>query len=473
MTSQWFERFKKRFKFEPNVWHSNIKIKEKIKIWNSIAKGNASIVVGARSSLFLPYKNLGLIVIDEEHDQSFKQEEGVIYNARDMAIVRAKKTNIPIILCSATLSIETKQNIIEKKYESVKLLNRFGDAKFPKIEIIDLTEDPPKKNFWLSGKVHSEIHSTLESKNQVLIFLNRRGFAPYIFCNKCGKKTSCHNCDIGLVYHKKINSLLCHHCGLKKKIPDYCDNCKEKNNFYFYGPGVERIAEELREKYKDYKTEILTSDVMAKKNKGNEIIKKFEKEEINIIIGTQILAKGHHFPKLTLVVVVDSDIGYFGGDLRAAEKTFQLLMQVAGRSGRASLPGKVLIQSTMPENIIFKNIVNFNSKEFYNDELNIRKKSNLPPFKKLCLITIIGKNEKKLNKFCFSLKKNLQPSEDFEVLGPAPPYISFIRGKHRKRFIIRSKKNKNLQQFIKKWISRVKIPFDIKTYIDIDPYNFS
>ena len=476
MTTQWFDRFKKRFKTNPLLWHSDIKVSEKIKIWKSIIDGNINIIVGARSSLFLPFKNLGLIIIDEEHDQSFKQEEGVIYNARDMAIVRAKISNIPIILCSATLSIETKLNILEKKYEVVKLKESYGEAGLPEVKIIDLAEVPPEKGMWLSKEVHNELKKTIESGNQALFFLNRRGFAPYVFCNSCYKKILCPNCDVGLVYHKTIDNLICHHCGYKSLLENNKKNCKEpekKCDLFLYGPGVEKIYEEIKNKNKNLNIEILTSDVMQKKGKGETILRKFEREEINVIIGTQILAKGHHFPKLTLVVIVDADFGFIGGDLRAAEKTFQLLTQVSGRSGRSKLLGKVLIQSTMADNPILENIKKFDLNSFLLEEINTRKESGLPPFKKLCSITLVSKNEKKLNDFCRKMKVNIEPSNEFEVLGPAPPFISYVRGKYRKRFIIRCSRNKNIQKFVSIWLKKFQIPFDLKIAIDIDPYNFS
>ena len=476
MTTQWFDRFKKKFKTNPLLWHSDIKGSEKIKIWKSILEDNVNIVVGARSSLFLPFKNLGLIIIDEEHDQSFKQEEGIIYNARDMAVVRAKISNIPIILCSATLSIETKLNVLERKYDVVKLKQAYGEAGLPEVKIIDLGKNPPEKGMWLTDEVHRELKKTIESGNQALFFLNRRGFAPYVFCNSCYKKILCPNCDVGLVFHKKIDNLICHHCGYKSLLENNKKNCKEsekKCDLFLYGPGVEKIYEEIKNKNKNLNMEILTSDVMQKKGKGETILRKFEREEINVIIGTQILAKGHHFPKLTLVVVVDADFGFIGGDLRAAEKTFQLLMQVSGRSGRSKLLGKVLIQSTMADNIILKNIKKFDLNGFFLEELNIRKESGLPPFKKLCSLMLISKNEKKLNDFCRKMKVNIEPSNEFEVLGPAPPFISYVRGKYRKRFIIRCAKNKNIQKFVSIWLKKLQTPFDLKVSIDIDPYNFS
>ena len=476
MTTQWFDRFKKRFKIDPLLWHSDIKVSEKIKIWKSVIDGNSNIIVGARSSLFLPFKNLGLIIIDEEHDQSFKQEEGVIYNARDMAVVRAKISNIPIILCSATISIETKLNILEKKYEVVKLKESYGEAGLPEVKIIDLVETPPEKGMWLSEEVHNELKKTIESGNQALFFLNRRGFAPYVFCNSCYKKILCQNCDVGLVYHKKIDNLICHHCGYKSSLENNKKNCKEfekKCDLFLYGPGVEKIYEEIKKKDKNLNIEILTSDVMQKKGQGETILRKFEREEINVIIGTQILAKGLHFPKLTLVVVVDADFGFIGGDLRAAEKTFQLLTQVSGRSGRSKLPGKVLIQSAMSDNLILKKIKEFDLNGFFLEELNIRKESGLPPFKKLCSLMLVSKNEKKLNDFCRKMKVNIEQSNEFEVLGPAPPFISYVRGKHRKRFIVRCSRNKNIQKFVSIWLKKLQIPFDLKISIDIDPYNFS
>jgi len=458
MTTQWFDRFKKRFKTDPLLWHSDIKESEKIKIWKSIIEDNVNIVVGARSALFLPFKNLGLIIIDEEHDQSFKQEEGIIYNARDMAVVRAKISNIIIILCSATLSIETKLNILEKKYGVVKLKDRYGEAGLPEVKIIDLGKNPPEKGMWLSNDVHRELKKTIESGNQALFFLNRRGFAPYVFCNSCYKK------------------IFCHHCGYKSLLENNKKICKEtekKCDFFLCGPGVERIYEEIKEKNKNLNIEILTSDVMQKKGKGETILRKFESEKIDVIVGTQILAKGHHFPKLTLVVVVDADIGFVGGDLRAAEKTFQLLMQVSGRSGRSKLPGKVLIQSAIADNPILQNIKKFDLNGFFLEELNIRKESGLPPFKKLCLLMLISRNEKKLNNFCRKMKVNMEPSNEFEVLGPAPPFISYVRGKYRKRFIIRCSRKENIQKFVSIWLKKFQIPFDLKISIDIDPYNFS
>ena len=476
MTTQWFDRFKKKFKANPLLWHSDIKGSEKIKIWKSILEDNVNIVVGARSSLFLPFKNLGLIIIDEEHDQSFKQEEGIIYNARDMAVVRAKISNIPIILCSATLSIETKLNVLERKYDVVKLKQAYGEAGLPEVKIIDLGKNPPEKGMWLADEVHRELKKTIESGNQALFFLNRRGFAPYVFCNSCYKKILCPNCDVGLVFHKKIDNLICHHCGYKSLLENNKKICKEsekKCDLFLYGPGVEKIYEEIKNKNKNLNIEILTSDEMQKKGKGETILRKFEREEINVIIGTQILAKGHHFPKLTLVVVVDADFGFIGGDLRAAEKTFQLLMQVSGRSGRSRLSGKVLIQSTMADNPILKKIKEFDLNGFFLEELNIRKESGLPPFKKLCSLMLISKNEKKLNDFCRKMKVNIEPSNEFEVLGPAPPFISYVRGKYRKRFIIRCAKNKNIQKFVSIWLKKLQTPFDLKVSIDIDPYNFS
>ena len=476
MTTQWFDRFKKKFKTNPLLWHSDIKGSEKIKIWKSILEDNVNIVVGARSSLFLPFKNLGLIIIDEEHDQSFKQEEGIIYNARDMAVVRAKISNIPIILCSATLSIETKLNVLERKYDVVKLKQAYGKAGLPEVKIIDLGENPPEKRMWLTDEVHRELKKTIESGNQALFFLNRRGFAPYVFCNSCYKKILCPNCDVGLVFHKKIDNLICHHCGYKSLLENNKKICKEsekKCDLFLYGPGVEKIYEEIKNKNKNLNIEILTSDVMQKKGKGETILRKFEREEINVIIGTQILAKGHHFPKLTLVVIVDADFGFIGGDLRAAEKTFQLLTQVSGRSGRSRLSGKVLIQSTMADNPILKKIKRFDLNGFFLEELNIRKESGLPPFKKLCSLMLISKNEKKLNDFCRKMKVNIEPSNKFEVLGPAPPFISYVRGKYRKRFIIRCPKNKNIQKFVSIWLKKLQTPFDLKISIDIDPYNFS
>ena len=476
MTTQWLDRFKKKFKANPLLWHSDIKGSEKIKIWKSILEDNVNIVVGARSSLFLPFKNLGLIIIDEEHDQSFKQEEGIIYNARDMAVVRAKISNIPIILCSATLSIETKLNVLERKYDVVKLKQAYGEAGLPEVKIIDLGKNPPEKGMWLTDEVHRELKKTIESGNQALFFLNRRGFAPYVFCNSCYKKILCPNCDVGLVFHKKIDNLICHHCGYKSLLENNKKICKEsekKCDLFLYGPGVEKIYEEIKNKNKNLNIEILTSDVMQKKGKGETILRKFEREEINVIIGTQILAKGHHFPKLTLVVIVDADFGFIGGDLRAAEKTFQLLMQVSGRSGRSRLSGKVLIQSTMADNPILKKIKEFDLNGFFLEELNIRKESGLPPFKKLCSLMLISKNEKKLNDFCRKMKVNIEPSNEFEVLGPAPPFISYVRGKYRKRFIIRCAKNKNIQKFVSIWLKKLQTPFDLKVSIDIDPYNFS
>ena len=476
MTTQWFDRFKKKFKTNPLLWHSDIKGNEKIKIWKSILEDNVNIVVGARSSLFLPFKNLGLIIIDEEHDQSFKQEEGIIYNARDMAVVRAKISNIPIILCSATLSIETKLNVLERKYDVVKLKQAYGEAGLPEVKIIDLGKNPPEKGMWLADEVHRELKKTIESGNQALFFLNRRGFAPYVFCNSCYKRILCPNCDVGLVFHKKIDNLICHHCGYKSLLENNKKICKEsekKCDLFLYGPGVEKIYEEIKNKNKNLNIEILTSDEMQKKGKGETILRKFEREEINVIIGTQILAKGHHFPKLTLVVIVDADFGFIGGDLRAAEKTFQLLMQVSGRSGRSRLSGKVLIQSTMADNPILKKIKEFDLNGFFLEELNIRKESGLPPFKKLCSLMLISKNEKKLNDFCRKMKVNIEPSNEFEVLGPAPPFISYVRGKYRKRFIIRCAKNKNIQKFVSIWLKKLQTPFDLKVSIDIDPYNFS
>ena len=468
----WIERFKKRFGVKPAEWHSNLTPKVRRETWRELSKGQAKIVVGARSALFLPLPNLGLVIVDEEHDHSFKQEEGVLYNARDMALIRSKLFKCPIILSSATPSLETWSNSRNKKYSTVKLQKRIGEAQMPTINLIDMRTNSALHGSWISNHLEMEILENFKKKELVLLFLNRRGYAPLTLCKSCGFRLSCEFCKSWLVEHRSINNFLCHQCGYLKKIKSTCDSCGEENSMISCGPGVERLKEEISLKFPEAKTEILSSDTIQNPESLNQFIKKINDQSIDLIIGTQIVAKGHNFRRLTLVGIIDGDISLSGGDLRASEKTFQLLQQVSGRSGRENLPGKVFIQTYDPENDVMKALQKNNRDDFLKIEALDRQESQMPPFGRLAAIIISSKNESILDFLANKLAVQVPKFKDVIILGPAPAPVAIIRGRHRRRFLIKTSKNVNIQKVIKVWISSIKVHSSVKLAIDIEPYTF-
>jgi len=471
LTGQFEEKFKEFFGFSAAIWHSRITKKNKKIIWNGISTGKIKIIIGARSSLFLPFKNLGLIIVDEEHDQSYKQDEGIIYNARDMAISRAYFQNIPVNLITAVPSIETFENVKSKKYKISKILNRFKDASLPGYEIIDLNKSKLQSKSWISKDVIEKVKKHLDKKDQVLFFLNRRGFAPFVFCKKCLKNYLCPNCSINLVYHKYNKNLLCHYCGYKGNLERKCKD-EEVCDFIFSGPGVERISEELKKIFPDKKHIIFSSDTMNKKD-SSKILEKITNNKISILVGTQIISKGFHFPNLNCIVVVDIDLSSQGHDLRGAEKNLQLYHQLSGRAGRTGKPATVYFQTYNLNKNMIADITNKNPDAFLEKELEIRKKNNLPPFQRFISLILLSSDEKKLQRNSIEFKDYIKSKLNSLVLGPVNAPIYKIRKKFRVRLLIRGKKSLNVQDSLYKSIKNFKFEKGIKLSVDVDPISFN
>ena len=471
LTSQFEKKFIEFFGFRPAIWHSGITKKNKEIIWSGIISEKIKIVIGARSALFLPFKKLGLIIVDEEHDQSFKQDEGVTFNARDMAISRASFENIPINLITAVPSLETYENIRKKKYKISKLEKRYQDASFPNYEIIDLNKVKLEKQSWISNEVIQKVNTHLENKNQVLFFLNRRGFSPNVFCKKCLNTFSCPDCSINLVYHKNKDNLLCHYCGFKTSLSRNCIK-DEKCNFIFSGPGVERISEEVKKKFPSKKIEIFSSDTMNKKDSKYKL-DRIIKNETQILVGTQLISKGFHFPNLNCIVVVDIDLSSQGHDLRIAEKNLQLYHQLSGRAGRAGKPSTVYFQTYNTNSKMISDITNTNPNIFLDKEIEIRKQNNLPPFQRFIALILTGENENKLQKEALRFKSFIKNKIYGKILGPVSAPIFKLRKKYRIRLLIRGPKTLKMQNSLAIVIPKFKFLSGIKLSVDVDPINFN
>ncbi len=471
LTSQFEQKFLEYFGFKPAVWHSGISKKKKELIWSGVSNGKIKIIIGARSALFLPFKKLGMIIVDEEHDQSFKQDEGIKYNARDMAISRASFENIPINLITAVPSIETFENIKKGKYEVSRLNERYQNAALPNYEIINLNNTKLEKQSWLSNKIIEKVNLHLEKKNQVLFFLNRRGFSPNALCNKCFTSFTCPNCTINLVYHKNKNNLLCHYCGYKS---DLKRNCTKEGNceFIFSGPGVERISDEVKRKFPGKKIEIFSSDTMNKKD-SKEKIDKIINNETHILVGTQLISKGFHFPSLNCIVVVDIDLSSQGHDLRGAEKNLQLYHQLSGRAGRTGKPATVYFQTYENNTKMISEITSKNPDIFLERELEIRKKNKLPPFQRFISLILTGDNEIKLEKEAINFKNFIENKIEGKILGPVNAPLFRLKRKFRIRFLIRGLKSMKLQSSLAKIIPKYKFSSGIKLSVDVDPINFN
>jgi len=471
LTNQFEKKFIEFFGLKPAVWHSGISKKNKEIIWSGVSSGEIKVVIGARSSLFLPYKKLGIIIVDEEHDQSYKQDEGIIYNARDMAISRASFEDIPINLISAVPSIETYENIKKGKYTISRLKHRYQNAELPKYEIINLNKIKLEKQSWLSKEVIDKVNFHLKKKDQVLFFLNRRGFSPSVLCKKCFNSFSCPNCSINLVYHKKKNNLLCHYCGFKTFLDRSCSkngNC----DFVFSGPGVERISEEVKKYFPSKKIEIFSSDTMNKKSSKDKL-EKIINNEIEILVGTQLISKGFHFPNLNCIVVVDIDLSSSGHDLRGAEKNLQLYHQLSGRAGRTGQPSMVYFQTYNSNNKMILDIANKNPEIFLNREIEIRKKNNLPPFQRFIALILTGEEENKLEKEAFKFKLFIENKIEAKILGPVNAPIFRLKKRYRIRLLIRGPKTLKLQNSLALIISKYKFSSGIKLSVDVDPISFN
>ncbi len=471
LTSQFEKKFIEFFGFRPAVWHSGITKKNKQIIWSGIVTKEIKVVIGARSSLFLPFKKLGLIIVDEEHDQSYKQDEGLIYNARDMAISRASFENIPINLITSVPSLETYENIKKGKYSISRLEQRYQNASLPNYEIINLNNVKLEKQSWLSKKIIEKVNFHLEKKDQVLFFLNRRGFSPNVLCKKCFKSYSCPNCSINLVYHKNKNNLLCHYCGFKTFLKKDCQ--KEGNcDFIFSGPGVERIFEEVRKNFPSKKIEVFSSDTMNKKSSKYKL-EKIINNEIEILVGTQLISKGFHFPSLNCIVVVDIDLSSHGHDLRGAEKNLQLYHQLSGRAGRTGQPSTVYFQTYNTNTKMISDITNSNPDIFLDKEIEIRKKNNLPPFQRFISLIFTGVNESKLEKEASKFKIFIENKINGKILGPVSAPIFRLKKKYRIRLLIRGSKTLKLQNSLAAIITNYKFPSGIKLSVDVDPISFN
>ena len=480
LTAQFMDRFKQRFGNPPVVWHSNLTSARRREIWRGVARGDIRVVVGTRSALFLPWQNLGLIVVDEEHDTSYKQEDMGNYHARDMAILRAKFADFPVVLASATPSIETLYNVSMGKYSRIRLTSRFGGAQLPKIETIDMRANHPESykvsgcddeiSGNLSPMLCEAIRDNLNNHKQVMLFINRRGFAPIVQCQKCGWVGECPECSVGLNYHKHLNKLVCHMCGKMLPLPDKCPQCG--NNVSMRGAGLERIEQEISVKFPGARTCLVSSDTIASREALERMVHKMESGDIDIVIGTQILAKGHHFPNLTLVGVVDADMGLFGTDFRAGEHTFQQLFQVAGRAGRGEFPGHVLLQTYQPEHPVLAAICAGNRDDFMGMDMESRRSAQMPPFGQLIAVIVESDKESVLKKYCEQLSNVAPNLNGGKIMGPIPAQIYQIRNWYRMRFLVSGSARANLQPVVRDWLNAVKQPTNTRVKIDVNPQNF-
>lgn len=474
LSLQWLERFKARFGDVPHLWHSSVSPAQKRESWRSIATGKARVIVGARSALFLPYHDLRLIIVDEEHEPSYKQEQGVIYHARDMAVLRAKQENIPIILASATPSLETVVNAEQGRYEVVSLPSRHGQAALPDVSLIDLRISKPPKQQWLSEPLRQAMNEVLGQKQQGMLFLNRRGYAPLTLCNSCGYRFGCPHCSAWLVEHHYPPRLQCHHCDFRTPIPQHCPECGEaaEDCLVACGPGVERIVSEAEHCFPQARIAQMTSDVLATPAQIQWLMDQIAAGEVDIIIGTQMMAKGHHFPLLSLVGVVDGDMGLAGGDLRAAERCWQLLHQLAGRAGRGEIHGKVMVQTHFPDHPIMQALVHHDREGFLETEKSQRLAAKMPPYGKLAAMIVEGKHEEEVASFARKIAQSAPDRADIRCIGPAPAPLAMLRGKYRYRLLVKAERVTKLQQALREWLAQLNIPSSIRLKLDVDPYSF-
>ena len=471
LTNDFKTRFEDFFGFEPAIWHSKITPKQKRIIWKGIINNKIKILVGARSALLLPFKKLGIIIVDEEHDTSYKQDEGVIYNARDMAISRANFEKIPIHLITSIPSIETYNNILKKKYRHFKILRRFQDYPLPKTKIINLNIEKITKKF-IANETVELVKKFLDKGEQVLFFINRRGYSPFLICKKCGHKKTCPNCSLYLTYHKLKNKAVCHHCSLEKKIAIKCklgENCE----FAMYGPGVEKIYEEVEQIFSQKKIRIFSSDYLKSKKKTKNFFKEINEKKIDILIGTQMISKGFNFPKLNCIVVIDADFSGRGYDLRTTEKNIQLYHQLSGRAGRFSSESLIIYQTLSPQDVILNELIKNKSEELLQNELQIREKNKLPPFTRLVSLIISSKDRSLSLQGAREIKIKLNKLNDIEVLGPVDSPLLKIKKYFRTRLLLRFNNHLLMQKKITNVLNRLKISPKIKLTVDVDPVNFA
>jgi len=476
LSAQLIDRFAKRFGTVPALWHSDVGPAGRRMAWRGVAEGKTKVVVGARSALFLPYTDLGLIVVDEEHEAAFKQEDGVIYHARDMAVARAHLDKFPVILVSATPSLESVVNSDVGRYERLFLPSRHGGAALPKIGLIDMRHDRPPPRRFLSPVLTQAVTDTLAAGEQALLFLNRRGYAPLTLCRTCGHRMQCPNCTAWLVEHRFQGLLRCHHCDHAEPIPNNCPQCDNVGSFAACGPGVERISDEVNELFPDARVSLLASDMfLGFGSRGmalQEAIRQVRDHEVDIVIGTQIIAKGHHFPMLTLVGVVDADLGLTGGDLRASERTYQLLHQVAGRAGRAERPGRVLLQTYMPEHRVMQALADDQREAFLEVEAEERRNAAMPPYARLAALIVSGPDMAEVGHVARNLALAAPRGDGMVVLGPAPAPLAMLRGLHRERLLLKARRDVPVQPLLAEWLGKVGVSGNVRVQVDIDPYSF-
>ncbi|MEX0284935.1 MAG: primosomal protein N' [Paracoccaceae bacterium] len=474
LTAEFLARVEARFGTRPAEWHSGVTMTERRRIWRMAGHGNVQLVVGARSALFLPYQHLGLIIVDEEHDTSYKQEDGVLYNARDMAVLRASLCGAQVVLASATPSLESWANAEAGKYQRLLLTSRFGSAVMPQMKAIDMRDEALEAGRWVSPTLRRAVESRLELGEQSLLFLNRRGYAPVTLCRACGEQVACQHCDARMVEHRFLKRLMCHQCGETIPIPTECPSCGAEGRMTPVGPGVERLAEEVTERFPEARVAVLSSDLYGSARALKAEIESIAAGGADIIIGTQLVAKGHNFPLLTLVGVIDADLGLQGSDLRAAERTFQLMRQVAGRAGRAEKPGLALMQTYQPEHPVIRAILSGDEEQFWKAEAAGRAAAGVPPYGRMAGIILSGTDLSQVFDLGNALARQDAPLRQIraEVFGPAPAPIARVRGRHRVRLLVKAAKGTPLQSALARWISPHKLRGDLRLSVDIDPQSF-
>lgn len=477
LSAQLLDRFERRFGAAPGAWHSELGQGLRRRTWRAVADGRLSLVVGARSALFLPFRDLGLIVVDEEHEAAFKQEDGVHYHARDMAVARGRLGDIPVVLASATPSLESLTNVAAGRYAIERLPQRHGAAQLPRAELIDLRKHPPPPveglgQSWLSPPLREAVNETLAKGEQALLFLNRRGYAPLTLCRTCGHRLQCRHCSTWLVEHRLAGRLQCHHCGDWTRLPEQCPECGSEKSLTACGPGVERMAEEAAVLFPTARRAIFSSDLLAGPSEAASLVRAVVEREVDLLIGTQLVAKGHHFPDLTLVGVVDGDLGLAGGDLRAGERSFQLLQQVSGRAGRAERPGRALIQTSDPDHPVMQAMAARDRDAFLAAEGEARRAGALPPYGRLIALIVSAPSAELADKAASLLARQAPQVGGVRVLGPAPAPLAVLRGRHRHRFLVQGPRGRLLQSVVRGWVDAVRLPSAIRLTVDVDPQSF-
>lgn len=474
LTAEFINRVEMRFGARPAEWHSGVTMTERRRTWKMVGQGHAQMVVGARSALFLPFQNLGLVVVDEEHDSSYKQEDGVLYNARDMAVLRSSLVGAQVVLASATPSLESWANVEAGKYKRIELKSRFGAAQMPDMQAIDMRSQTLPSDRWISPTLQKQVEARIAAGEQSLLFINRRGYAPITLCRACGNQIGCDDCDARMVEHRFLKRLMCHQCGETKPLPSVCPSCEAEDRLAVVGPGVERLAEEATALFPKAKVAVLSSDLFGSARALKAQIEALAAGEADVIIGTQLVAKGHNFPLLTLVGVIDADLGLQGSDLRAAERTFQLMRQVAGRSGRADKPGVAMLQTFQPEHPVIRAILGGDEEAFWAAEAGERKQAGVPPYGRMAGIVLSSPDVQEVFDVAQEMARNIVPLTQIgaQVYGPAPAPIARVRGRHRVRLLVKAAKTAPIQAALSKWAAQFKLPNSVRLSIDIDPQSF-